>query len=336
MRKARLAAALAFVASFACSTPPPSIPFDQLPAREAAAACSFAARCGSMTWAQSYTGIAGADCEPTVERFDAASNARIQLALSAGTLTYDGNQAAECYAFFDQLTCDGLAAGTPLACSEVFQGRVADGGACTFDAECGAISECIGASGATCGVCTHVPQLGESCAMTPCPEVLFCDDTQVCVSRVGAGSACNTTNSACATPASCIGATTGSTAGTCTVVDTASVACSRLVCPMGQLCTFDGHAASCRAPRTDGTCDPQAFGGSDCSSSTLCDAATMHCAPFPTLGQPCTTACAAPARCVAQMCRASISNGGSCTNDLDCLSAHCATGTCAALPLCTH
>ena len=314
------------------------ITIDQLPAREAAVLCDYAARCGLDTTVQEgLLGSAGGDCTSSFTLYFANSVfAQYQLAVARGTLTYDADQAGECLAAFDGLACGSFAGTAPPACEATLVGHVTDGGACTFSQECSATSQCTGASGMTCGMCTHVPQAGESCATTACASALYCDGTHTCVARLVAGSPCDPTMSMCAAGTTCMPAMIGGTTGTCTVPAPNTTTCAGATCAAGQLCAFESGMFTCRPPRIDGTCNAQVFGGSDCAGPTSCDATTMRCVPYPTLGQACTNVCAAPARCVSHLCQPSTIDGQSCGGNDECLSANCVMGTCAAMPLCGH
>jgi hypothetical protein len=63
----------------------------------------------------------------------------VQAAADAGTLEYNADDASECLAYFDGLSCEEFWTPTeepPAACDDAFVGTVANGDACEIDLEC--------------------------------------------------------------------------------------------------------------------------------------------------------------------------------------------------------
>lgn len=317
--------------------------FGDLPQRLGAAYCGFSERCGYEANFEEYLFHSQiTDCDAQAAAYFADTTfAQYQLAIDGGTLTYDASAAGACLAVFDTVGCDASAlAGAPAECRRTFQGHVADGGACTLSEECSDTSTCTG-SGTSCGTCVHEPQVGEACTSSgaSCAEGAFCA-SGTCTAQVGVGGACDPSNGdACRNGLACTPNASDPTHGTCTERPTvgAGESCNSATCASGLVCAFTGTSFTCRAPRTDGTCET-VLSGSDCPSGTTCNAMSGmqgSCVAFPTLGSPCTNACAAPARCVNSVCHPATRIGGSCSGDDDCISGNCDAGACAARPLCT-
>ena len=102
--------------------------------------------------------------------------------LASGALGLDPDLTDLCLAEMKALPC-GLFE-TP-ACSKVYVGKVAEGGAC-FGPECALGSRCV--ADATCpGTCVRYAQLGDPCdrmnsnGSNTCAPTLYCDSTLVCV-----------------------------------------------------------------------------------------------------------------------------------------------------------
>jgi len=317
-----------------CNNGPSTIEFGDLSGRFGTSYCSYATRCGATAVFETlllHSTIT--NCSAQTGTYLANTQfAQYQEAIDRGTLAYDGNRAAQCLAAFDGLSCDPGAIGSqPAACDETFIGMVADGGACTISEECGTHSTCVGA-GASCGMCTHTPQLGEACTSS-CATNAYCS-MGTCVARVASGGACTATiASQCAAGLSC-------QAMTCTTTTRAAAGqpCGNGGCQTGLVCAFTGTATMCRAPRTDGTCQGL-LAGNDCPSGMTCSASlgmTGTCVAYPVLGDPCTNVCAAPGRCVNMVCHRAGELGETCDLGADCISGLCDAGVCSAPPLCAH
>lgn len=311
-----------------------AIDFPDLTTRIGASYCNYATRCGSTAvFEQFLLHSSLTNCaSQTATYFANTTFAQYQEAIDRGTLVYHADRAATCLAAFDGLSCEGGSlSGPPPGCAETFEGTVADGGACTIGEECRPTSRCTGASGATCGMCTHTPQLGEACPANECAQGAFCR-SGTCVAQIAAGGACDAmVASSCAGGLSC-------TSGTCVARMPAGMGepCALAGCQPGLVCAASGTAITCRAPRADGSCQ-RVLSGSDCPSGTTCNAtggADGTCVAYPVLGAACTGVCAAPARCVNMVCQPSGELGVACTGNDECLTGLCDAGVCAPRPLC--
>lgn len=312
-----------------CNNGPEPIELGDLTTRIGAAYCDYAARCGTQTAlvvGLLHTSVSSCGSQ-TATYLANTQFARYQEAIDQGTLAYDANQAATCLSSFQSLSCDPTAlSGAPAGCDATFTGLVADGGACSLDEECHSGSTCV-TSGTGCGVCTRTPAIGQPCT-SACARGAYCNGG-TCAAQVAAGGAC-TAPGACVVGTSC-------TSGTCQAptLGAAGMPCGTGGCQTGLVCAFSGAMTMCRAPRTDGTCQGL-LTGSDCPANQICSAGVGMdgtCGPYPLLGDACTTACSAPARCVAHVCHESVQLGETCAGNDDCISGVC-DGTCQAPPLC--
>lgn len=320
------------------------VAFGELPGRLGASYCSFASRCGyTALFEQGLFHSSITDCPGQAARyFEDTTFAQYDLAIDRGTIVYHPENAGACLAAFDGIGCGlGALSGAPPGCRETFEGRVADGGACTLSEECSETSSCTG-SGSSCGMCFHQLQIGESCTSggAACASGSFCT-AGVCTAQVGQGGACDPmTSEACRSGLSCVPNSGDPSHGTCMAPPTAGPGepCAMATCATGLVCAISGTSATCRAPRTDGTCE-YVVSGTDCAVGTVCNATSPGmpgaCVPYPVLASPCTTACAAPARCVNMVCQPTRRIGETCASSDECLSSTCTAGVCVARPLCT-
>lgn len=312
------------------------IEFTDLSTRIGGAYCGYASRCGTTAFFEQYLFHSTiTDCATQAATYFANTQfAQYQLAIDSGTIVYHGDRAAACLSAFDSLGCGaGGLSGPPAACAETFEGTVADGGACTINEECSPTSFCNGGgSGTACGMCLHRPQIGESCASIGCASDAWCD-AGTCAALLPAGSTCTASDSSCAAGLAC-------TSGTCATPTpgAAGEPCGAAGCQTGLVCALSGTSVTCRAPRTDGTCG-RVLSGSDCAAGTTCTIPSGMsegtCGAYPTLGQACQSACAAPARCVNMLCQPSTELFQPCGGNDECLSGICTGGTCQPDQLCT-
>lgn len=306
-------------------------------ARLAHAYCTAAQSCGQVSLLESYlyqTEITDCDAQLT-EHFSESLVGQLQNAVDRGTVLYHPGAFAACVDAWAALSCGPGLLTTPAACDDAFEGRVADGGACTIDFECGASSHCDGASGPTCGHCVRDPGVGDACVGVACGRGTYCMGA-TCAARAGAGEPCDAsgTESNCLEGLACVPSAGDPTRGTCGAAPIvgAGEICNVARCMPGLVCASSGRDAICRAPRTDGTCETQG----DCAAGTLCGPA-MSCVPYPGLGEACTSAraCAAPARCAFDSCVPVGGVGATCSGPANCRSGVCTGGVCATPTLCT-
>lgn len=349
MARIGLGVGVALGALSGCNQPASGGPvtIDQFSARSAAAFCDLGARCASYA---NLPGLivqsSGGDCDAQLTAYyENYVLAPYRDAIEAGHIVYHADRAGICFDAISGVSCEGLSA-TPSACGEVFEGTLADGAACTMQEECSPTSTCTGGTGG-CGVCTHVPQLGEACTDTlGCGGDSYCDATSMhCVAEIAEGGACSPETNRCAGNLACIPSASNPAQGTCGTVPTvgAGESCSAARCQAGLTCAVSSTGSVCRAPRTDGTCQLSFSGPGDCSATQTCNAsfgADGTCVAIPTTGQTCTSTCQAPARCVddgsgGRVCLVPHANGEACTVRGDCWSGVCTGSVCEGRPLCS-
>jgi hypothetical protein len=157
-------------------------------------------------------------------------------------------------------------------------GPTADGGACSFAAQCKS-GFCAIASSSLCGTCQEAPAAGASCASQGCGQTLICvASTMTCQAPVALSGTCSKDNP-CASGLACVGATM-----------TANGNCQTQVATLGA------------------TCDHTLKTGPNCNANDglVCDATMDMCVTEPIVPAPqsCGTiagvfnACAAGAACI--------------------------------------
>lgn len=160
-----------------------------------------------------------AECATTLAGFLTIGTATWMESVSAGRLAYHDDLAGDCLAVVDALTCDAYAGGLTeepagaMACDQMLEPLVADGGACSQNLEC-INGYCEGATSDSDGVCTVLPELGEECDFD-CAEGLYCEfgSPSTCVAEKADGAEC-TRDDECEND--CVGADPSmGTAGTC-------------------------------------------------------------------------------------------------------------------------
>jgi hypothetical protein len=203
--------------------------------------------------------------------------------------------AGACFGAFQLTDCNWVVRaaveGTlPDACR---QGIVANGQSCGGDLQC-ASGRCV-ATGTGCGTCTAPVAAGQSCAKpSDCALSQYCD--AVCKARGELGDACTGT-SQCHAELACVSGKCAARHGvgdSCADDDTnpCAHAPQPLACDVATLRCVDVRYAM-----TGDACDPH--GNVECDYSATCTGVGSQatCARTPDDGQPCTSACRAPARC---------------------------------------
>jgi hypothetical protein len=253
--------------------------------------------------------------------------AQLQADIAAGTVVYDGTQAAACldalYGSPTGTTCLSAFWGAkvllplPAPCRALFKGNVAAGGDCFQSEEC-ASGACVkvGTAYTPCdlGTCGGMPapigsvEIGGACAQdSECADGAFCDSLDECAPLLGLGASCSGAVDRCSPDLECV--TTGTTA-TCAKLPGEGADCSSLRC--GQ----NDHYCQ---PSTH-TCQPRRGVGDSCADDTsacvywaYCDA-TSTCKAFKLAGE----ACDPTSLDMSELCVSSF---------------HCA-GTCVATEVC--
>ena len=283
----------------------------------------------------------------------------IEAAVAAGLVDYDGEQAAECVAEHDDLSCslnDLLVKVQPSAlCRGVLRAGRKLGDACALDAECDS-RNCVGANNCnsdtccvgTCVEARHLSGLMGNCSGIECAPDLWCDNNFTCEALLPQGAFCYDLGS-CASGLDCADGRCQPTpheGDTCLFQDDVGLPPTCGV-QLGLAC--DQRTETCEPSLGLGApCDP----GSDfpglavdrCATGWLrCDPDTKVCTEFPKVGEPCTSLCEPHAYCWASgegspaVCLPLVDDGSPCTFDQECASFSCSTMTqlCVEPAVCT-
>ncbi len=111
-----------------------------------------------------------------------------------GTVTYDGERAAECVSQYAAISCDEFghdvrAVLDMRACSPFVASRAA-GDACDYDEQC-PTEYCASAADGSAQVCSPQPVEGEACQVGQCADGLFCGFADgVCHATLADGADC--------------------------------------------------------------------------------------------------------------------------------------------------
>jgi hypothetical protein len=235
-------------------------------------------------------------------------NPSIEAAVDAGKMTYDGEAANDC---FDALASASCSRDAELSdtCDHIFAGKVADGAACAFDAECVsdncAVSDCVMACcPGTCSPARPVPKIGEQCNFV-CEDGAYCALDSTCKAVLPKGASCDYPL-ACDRGLYCAGVTS-MTAGTCTATPKTGQSCTDLCDAIGDDCT-------------NGTCKPVGLLGDSCTSDNDCSSYYE---------------CDASQHCAEQMATPAMPNGSTCSSSIACQSHYCGNDNlCADVPTC--
>jgi hypothetical protein len=327
------------------------VPLDSLATRLSSASCALSERCGADlgVYERFLLHEQVTDCPAQLASFvESVGLAAIRAGIADGSIVYHPEIAAECVASYADATCAGVSgivvgAGN-TACTDMFEGTLADGAPCSNLEQCGAQSTCDDSHFGMCpsGVCTHLPQLGEACTTT-CGYLLRCA-SGTCATLLPAGSACTPSGLLeCEVDLSCVVSETDPTHGTCGTEAPAGVGepCGH-GCEAGLVCP--AMTSICRQPRTDGTCEQTYSGHGDCAGDEQCMVAAGtvagSCVPLPTVGEACSGVCARGSRCFVGSggtgtCTVAIADGSACESSATCASSYCGpSGTCEPAPLC--
>ena len=359
-----LSACVAIGLSVACGSSddpdggsPQEVPFEELPARYATAACDAARACwGSVL--EVITG--GENCQENTEAAISDELGRLQQAMTSGKVKYDGTRAEACFAAVVAQGCsDG---GTPAACTEALDGTVAIGGDCASSFECkGGDTYCK--SGGTCpGQCAPRESAEGPCSTNDdCQPGLRCDRAEgSCFRPAAAGDRCGGgTGVDCGAGLFCLGEDEDQgRPGNCRTIDeafsgTASEPCliDAPLCQAALRCVVEGVdtttgsiTARCGSPVASGAACKIAIPDM-CQSGEYCavpaNALEGTCTRKPGAGSPCAARgndppeiCALGTRCDGGQCRPRQKLGGSCQADEVCYSDHCSGGGCASAGAC--
>jgi hypothetical protein len=331
---------------------------DDFAAQYAAATCDNATRCGFVWSFELALRSEVTDCASQLTAvstdFEVPS---LREAIATGTVVYHPELAQACLDTLRTQACYERRGGS--ACDAVYEGRIPDAQPCDLDRQC--VSGRCEPSGSACprGVCRHVPAEGEACdpsgARPRCARDTRCAPTpgggDACVPQLVQDAPCDVGDlDACIAFLVCVPSAPGSRAGTCGPGRGALGApcAGGGGCAAGLVCGPRADSiggGTCRAPRTDGTCQYAQSSPSDCPPGQACSATdAMHdgtCAPYPIAGQPCLDRCTGGARCnpaadgASHVCVTIRRLGEPCTASTDCESERCVDAVCVARPLCS-
>lgn len=323
------AALLALLALPACG----KIDHEDLPGEQVDALCDFYVRCGLAASAELC-----ADLFSDILRGDP----NLDAAVENGSVEYDPDAAKECIDAVHDLECGSafLEDAPSDACDKVYQGTVADGGACWIDEQCKSgycqAADCM----AECcqGTCVAEPPpagIGQDCSNSGCVDGAYCDfATDTCQPLKQAGGVCFS-DQECAQGLECLG-------DTCQAGPAEGAPCIDTECALPLYC--EPASMTCKKlPREGEACDLDVGA---CALGLVCNANSKTCTPPGGVGSPCSFdffggGCASGAWCDIDVmtfegtCQATKANGNACSTDSECQSLYCSQdGTCVAEPVC--
>ncbi len=300
----------------------------------APAECEFMRRCvGAPLLEMMFPD--GSCATQLASSFDEVVVGEARRAIGRDAVRYDPSALDACLTALREADCASVGDWTS-ACSSLFVGSVALGGACGWDAECE--TGVCWLEDACPGRCVARGAEGSPCAGSSCMAGLTCS-AGTCV-RLGAlDEPCGV--GGCLPGLACVG---GATTGRCRPV--AELVSRRegelcappwAYCEEGLSCVARGASMTCERPAASGA--PCAIGYPDpCPAGEFCNGAV--CTTYRAEGAPCASAveCRPGARCVPgdgtpSSCEPAGRDGDPCSADHDCLSERCLERRCA-LPGC--
>lgn len=293
--------------------------------------CSLAACGGGVSSHDLVNELRSAECDNEVQCGNMPDKASCEAALAlnssdvlttladidSGLIKYSDDTAGQCIDDIrnEGCTASGFAKIGP-SCANLFQGTVANGGACTISEVCASHGSCnhtdpnCDTTTACCAGTCQVEMtavIGGDCSMATCPDKAFCDQmTMKCATQLTTAGATCTDFNQCAPPLYCnADFTMTPIMGTCQV-----------------------------PPATGATCSPNTFPNCD-DERDYCDTGTMKCTRAVAVGQACNGTnganCVGYADCVSGTCVAKVkigatcmsTGGATCLGDGQCTSAAC-------------
>src|SRR5450432_2768875 len=183
-----------------------SIPIDQIPAELGKSFCAAEQACNPFFYGIAFT---SSDCVAKfTKQFQEASYNDIQAAVTAGTVTYDGNLARTCADAISAGACKVLDNNTPDSCQQALSGSAQTGAACNIDQECKGLARCDVSAGMCPGTCAPRASAGVACGKDgDCALGLVCSPiTSRCVAPAAEGEECGGTVAGnCSAGLICIG-----------------------------------------------------------------------------------------------------------------------------------
>jgi hypothetical protein len=314
------------------------------------------ASCGALErclGAASGSFFEGGNCKASLEPATAEGSAsEFAAAESGGTLVYDPGQVSACLASIRASGCDYPDKRLAALCPGVLTGKVALGGACTVNAECGATAYCK--STACPGTCAPLVTKGAACAADDdCEDGLVCDDTaKKCITAGKQGDACSdsapcSTAFVCDGTAHCVafsGIFAAAEGKTCDPQGQA-LCQPNLTCALVSVSAQQKGVWSCEKPPTTGSCHvaiPE-----QCSAGKYCELGgglTGTCKPAPAASAPCASRLPSDTTVAKDICATGLtcwSDGKchphahlteACTADENCYSGTCREKVCKPSP----
>jgi hypothetical protein len=302
--------------------------------------------------------LPGEKCEDLMETRVRDELARVEQAIAAGKVRYDGSKLQAC---LDKLRTGGCAnAPEPAECTAAVDGTVAEGAECSMSAECaGSASYCK--TDASCpGRCAPLETAGGPCSRdSECAANLKCSQaTSRCIRPAALGEACEAGAPECQGGLFCIGSNDSGRQGQCqTLKDGFSVSAGQPCLQTAPFCEPSLRCAVESVNQTTGVittrCAQPVASGAPCQLAypDVCPndqycaiaggASNGRCTAKPGNGQPCAMRtqtedpiCAPNTRCDAGTCRQLQKLGGSCQTDAVCYSENCINGGCAPSGAC--
>ena len=291
------------------------IPISQYVSLVLAAGCEYAVRCGE------YPDVATCLSSQQVlpHYYDTLS-----ADVADGKVAYDATQARSCVDLWSNTPCTRTAfLNVPnFPCDSVFTGTVAVGDTCFFQEECA----------------SRVCQID----YTVCDRAQCCPG--VCVAAptvVGVGGDCTSSNTTCATAATCLPDANGVTE-TCQRTPVVGDPCVGTAVPCQYPLYCDPTSGTCQAPVDTGqACNPNANGLGCDEVADVCEPSTSVCTRLPGPGQPCDPTdgglCLIYERCDAttKTCVALPPVGQPCDDNVGCLATNICdqtSSTCVLTP----
>jgi hypothetical protein len=324
------------------------VTLDEFALQLADASCGALERCLGAASASYFD---GGSCQSSLEpATKEGSVSAFPAAVSKGTLVYDSTKVPECLTSIRNSGCDYPNRRLGALCPDVATGKVALGGACSVNAECGAAAYCK--VSACPGVCTALVAKGVACAADDdCEDGLICDATaKKCLAAGKKGSACSEsapcgTAFVCDGSAHCVefGSVFGATEGKVCDPQGQVLCQAPLTCALVGVDTQQKGVWKCEKPPTAAACHvalPE-----QCSPGSYCELSggvTGVCKPAPMASAPCASRlpsdmtvakdiCAPGLACWADgACHARAHLGQPCSADENCYSGTCITKKCAA------
>jgi len=333
-----------------------NVSLDEAPPLYAKAYCDLLRRC----WGDLLPIILpGEDCEQLVETRVSDEFARVEQAIAAGKVRYDGTKVRACLDKLKTAGCTNPA--EPPECIAASDGTVPEGGECSMSVECAGGATYCQTDGTCPGRCVPLETAGGTCRRdADCAPTLKCSETtQRCFVPAAVGEACEAGAPACQEGIFCIGSDNDAgRQGQCrTLTDGFSVgageACLQTApfCEPSLRCVVESFnqatgtgVTRCAQPVASGAPCQLAY-PDVCPGDQYCAVAsgalTGRCTAKPGNGQPCarrTTTeepvCAPGTRCDAGTCRQLQRLGGSCQSNNVCYSGNCINNGCAPSGAC--